>query len=238
MCKQSRTSRSWSPAQWTGFSACIMVEGWWRNCCKDCSTVPGWYHNDAGPKCLSVAAVEETIPSHVYSLSLLEVEYSCMQCIEWLTRNVPPRFWDLFQAHIAHLDYEHKATIQLKGQRSILKHMSHFGAIRVPKEVPASWVTWRDEDTGDVYTDPMNSVYTSVIKLCWPQSDLATGPYNKETVGDHAEAFLAYQWRMRRTKTAIDPFILKFVTMFERLCFVTHVREHHTKQSGGMYVLS
>jgi hypothetical protein len=116
--------------------------------------------------------------------------------------------------------------------------MSHEGAIRVPKEVPASWVAWRDDDTGDVYTDPMNSVYTSVIKLCWPQSELATGPYNKESVGDHAEAFLAYQWRMRRTKRAIDPFILKFVTMFERLCFVTHVREHHTKQSGGMYVLS
>ena len=70
VCKQSRTSRSWSPAQWTSFSACIMVDGWWRNCCKDCSTVPGWYHNDAGPKCQSVAAVEDSITSHVYSLSL------------------------------------------------------------------------------------------------------------------------------------------------------------------------
>ena len=235
MCKQSRTSRSWSPAQWTSFSACIMVDGWWRNCCKDCSTVPGWYHNDAGPKCQSVAAVEDTITSHVYSLSLEEVEYSRIECIAWLTGNVPPIFWDLFQEHITHLDHAHKATIRLKGQRSLLKCMSHEGAIRVPKEVPASWVAWRDDDTGDVYTDPMNSVYTSVIKLCWPQCELATGPYIDETVGDHAETFLAYQWRMRRTRTAINPFILTFVRMFERLCFVSYVREHHTAQSCGMY---
>ena len=70
MCKKARTSRSWSSAQWTSSSVCIMVNGWWRNCCKDCSTVPGWYHNDAGPKCQSVAAVEDSITSHVYSLSL------------------------------------------------------------------------------------------------------------------------------------------------------------------------
>ena len=104
VCKKATPSKSWSPAQWTKSSACIMVNGWWRNCCKDCSTVPGWYHNDAGPKCQSVAAVEDTITSHVYSLSLEEVEYSRIECIAWLTGNVPPIFWDLFQEHIAHLD--------------------------------------------------------------------------------------------------------------------------------------
>ena len=70
VCKKATPSKSWSPSQWTRSSACIMVNGWWRNCCKDCSTVPGWYHNDAGPKCQSVAAVEDSITSHVYSLSL------------------------------------------------------------------------------------------------------------------------------------------------------------------------
>ena len=70
VCKKARTSRSWSSAQWTSSSVCIMVNGWWRNCCKDCSTVPGWYHNNVGPKCQSVAAVEDTITSHVYSFSL------------------------------------------------------------------------------------------------------------------------------------------------------------------------
>ena len=187
---------------------------------------------------MSVAADEVKIPSHVYSLSLLEVESSWVQCFEWLQSKIPSRFWDLFQAYIAHLDYEHKAAIQLKGQRSLLKHMSHFGAIRVPKAVPASWIAWRDVDNGDVYMDPMNSVYTSVIKRCWPQSSLATGPYNKETVGDHAEAFLGYQWVMRSNKKAIDPLIGMFITQFERLCFVTYVRDHHTKQLGGMYIMS
>ena len=38
-----------------------------------------------------------------------------------------------------------------------MKHMSHFGAIRVPKAVPASWIAWRDVDNGDVYMDPMDS---------------------------------------------------------------------------------
>ena len=117
-----------------------------------------------------------------------------------------------------------------------MKHMSHFGAIRVPKVVPASWIAWRDVDNGDVYMDPMNSVYTSVINQCWPESNLATGPFNKETVGDHAEAFLAYQWVLRGKKTPIDPLIGMFVTMFERLCFVTYVH-HHTKQLGGKYLL-
>ena len=238
VCKRARTSKFWSPPQWKNFSAGVVVDGWYRNCCRDCSTVPGWYFNEAGPKSMSVAADEVKIPSHVYSLSLLEVESSWVQCFEWLQSKIPSRFWDLFQAYIAHLDYEHKAAIQLKGQRSLLKHMSHFGAIRVPKAVPASWIAWRDVDNGDVYMDPMNSVYTSVIKRCWPQSSLATGPYNKETVGDHAEAFLGYQWVMRSNKKAIDPLIGMFITQFERLCFVTYVRDHHTKQLGGMYLLS
>ena len=237
VCKRARTSKFWSAAQWNNFSAGVLVDGRWRNCCKDCSTVPGWYFSETGPSCMSVAAAEVKIPFHVYTLSLLEVESSWVQCFDWLRSKIPSRFWDLFQSHIAHLDYTHKAAIQLKGQRSPLKHMSHFGAIRVPKAVPASWIAWRDVDNGDVYMDPMNSVYTSVIKQCWPESNLATGPFNKETLGDHAEAFLAYQWVLRGKKAPIDPFIGMFVTMFERLCFVTYVH-HHTKQLGGMYLLS
>ena len=143
---------------------------------------------------MSVAAAEGKIPTDVYTLSLREVESSGSQCFAWLRNKIPARFWDLFQSHIAHLDYTHKAAIQRKGRRSLLKHMSHFGAIRMPKAVPASWIAWRDVDNGDVYIDPMNSVYTSVIKQCWPEGNLATGPFNRETVGDHAEAFLAYQW--------------------------------------------
>ena len=236
VCKRARTSKFWSPAQWNNYSAGALVDGWWRNCCKDCSTVPGWYFNEAGPKFMGVAAAEEKIPSDVSTLSLLEVASSWAECFEWLRKNIPGKFWDLFQEHLTRLDYQHKAAIRLKGQRSLLKHMSHFGAIRVPKVVPASWIAWRDVDNGDVYMDPMNSVSTSVINQCWPESNLATGPFNKETVGDHAEAFLAYQWVLRGKKTPIDPLIGMFVTMFERLCFVTYVH-HHTKQLGGKYLL-
>ena len=57
-------------------------------------------------------------------------------------------------------------------------------------------------------------------------------------MGDHAEAFLGYQWVMRSKKKAIDPLIGMFITQFERLCFVTYVRDHHTKQLGGMYIMS
>ena len=69
MCKQTKSSRSWSPAQWTSSSVCIMVNGWWHNCCRECSAVPGWYHNDDGPKAQNATAVENTINTHGVSHS-------------------------------------------------------------------------------------------------------------------------------------------------------------------------
>ena len=86
VCKRARTSKFWSPAQWNNYSAGALVDGWWRNCCKDCSTVPGWYFNEAGPKFMGVAAAAEKIPSDVSTLSLLEVASSWAECFEWLRK--------------------------------------------------------------------------------------------------------------------------------------------------------
>ena len=53
--------------------------------------------------------------------------------------------------------------------------------------------------------------------------------------GDYAEAFLAIQWKVRKTKPcAVDPAVSEFVSRFEQL-YSQHILEI---QQGGLYVLT
>ena len=57
--------------------------------------------------------------------------------------------------------------------------------------------------------------------------------------GDYAEAFLAVQWKVRKTRPwAVDPTVSEFVSRFEHLCWVTYFQHSVEIQQGGLYVLT
>ena len=57
--------------------------------------------------------------------------------------------------------------------------------------------------------------------------------------GDYAEAFLAIQWKVRKTKPcAVDPAVSEFVSRFEQLCWVMYLQHILEIQQGELYVLT
>lgn len=169
------------------------------------------------------------------TLEVSQVEAAAATCRAWLQAKISPIFWDMFERHLQNLDYDRKDFIRARGYKSLIKAMSYDGAIRISPEAPAAWVAWRDAHTNQAYMDPGNAVYARVMRLCWPTSNLAAGPYNQETVGDYAEAFLAYQWRRRMDNVAIDPLISTFVQQLECLCFMVYVQDN-TPRAGGLHL--
>lgn len=127
--------------------------------------------------------------------------------MRWCIANVPPRFWDLFKAHLDDLNNLHRDAIiainQSIGQgpgTSLLKHFSYNGAIEIPDTVPDHYIhnTWDFTDPSGRtrrYLDPQNSRYAAVFRWIWPRSlpDLS----NFETIGDVVEAFFGYHWTLK-----------------------------------------
>ena len=196
-CKQSRTRKDWSDAQWwskTCGDPTVQVGGYWRNCCRKCSQVEGWYYNDA----LDVGGSS--------NLELIRIEAASIQ---WLKDNVPTAFWGLMKTHYERLwtepeDEERFRQRQLRLKRycveeglspnkSLLKLISHLGACRIDEETFPSLVPSgsRYPKSDSLYIDVTNKVYAYVLKSAWPEvSTVTDGASNDVTLGDYMEALL------------------------------------------------
>ena len=112
-------------------------------------------------------------------------------------------------------------------RKSLLKHLSYSGAVRLPEWCPPTWMTWKCEATQQSYIDVTNQVYLEVMQSCWPAALEALQISHKECVGDLVEAVLgAYYILTVRRGWQFDFIVEDFIVMFERMCIGTYVQSY------------
>ena len=138
----------------------------------------------------------------------------------WLKKNVPAKLWEEMETMWNEQNLRYRAqpaTINkhngLREQKSLMKLMSYWGAVTVPR-----WaIKWTDaEDDG--MADLGNWNYSRVFKRIWPGSHIAA--YNDLTVGDHVEAFLGWHYSLVRLYEAeFDERATDIIRFLEQACF-------------------
>ena len=110
-------------------------------------------------------------------------------------------------------------------RKSLMKHLSHHGAVRLPEWAPENWSTFKCDAEHQHYIDVTNEIYMDVLRSCWPEALEALQITDKESGGDLVEAVLGayYVLRVRRA-WQFDFIVEDFIVMLERICIGTYVQ--------------
>ena len=147
--------------------------------------------------------------------------------IQWLRRNISVRFWLRFRALLDAGDWQHRAQLEVTNafagfqpNKSLLKNLSHLGAVRVPQGASLGRGHLLFEDEVHLYLDPTNAVYKKVWVAAWPEGPDLLGISAEETIGDLVEAFLGFHWhRVIMGRKAISGLPNYFVQVLEAALF-------------------
>ena len=152
----------------------------------------------------------------------------------WLRKNISSKFWIDTHLWMVEMNQTYREEMiemnhqmGLNERKSLLKHLSYSGAVRLPEWCPPTWMTWKCEATQQSYIDVTNQVYLEVMQSCWPAALEALQISDKECVGDLVEAVLgAYYILTVRRGWQFDFLVEDFIVMLERMCIGTYVQSY------------
>ena len=141
----------------------------------------------------------------------------------WLKKNISSKFWIDSYYWMVEMNITCREEMKdlnrrmgFSERKSFLKHLSHNGAVRLPKWAPENWSTWKCEAEQQSYMDVTNQIYLEVMQIS-----------DKECVGDLVEAVLgAYYILTVRRGWQFDFIVEDFIVMLERMCIGTYVQSY------------
>ena len=153
--------------------------------------------------------------------------------IQWLHANIGPQFWLWFKDLLEDGNTKHRVQLEaantfvgFSGSKSLLKNLSHLGAIRIPPGAKlihggsSNHLLFVDNVTSNTYLDPGNSLYKKVWVASWPEGQAMLGISNENTIGDLVEAFFGYHWfSVIAGPNTLSGLAKEFVEHLERTCF-------------------
>ena len=150
----------------------------------------------------------------------------------WLQKNISSKFWIDSYHWVIEMNITCREEMKdlnrrmgFSERKSFLKHLSHNGAVRLPKWAPENWSCWKCEAEQQSYIDVSNQIYLEVMRSCWPEALESLQMTDKETVGDLVEAILGAHYILRvRQGWEFDFIVEDFIVMLERLCICTYVQ--------------
>ena len=156
----------------------------------------------------------------------------------WLRKNIASKFWDRAHEWMVEMNYKHREDIHRYNERnghsrskSLLKNLSHAGAIRLPDWAPEKWTCYECPVTKTNYLDVRNKNYNEVMQTCWPHAMQELGITNDETAGDLVEATLGYYYFLTVKRCIeLDVVVLDFVIMLERASMSTYLKNEHSEK--------
>ena len=150
----------------------------------------------------------------------------------WLKANIQSKFWIDTHAWMVEKNQTWREEMKdlnrrmgFSERKSFLKHLSHNGAVRLPKWAPENWTHWKCEAEQQNYIDVSNQIYLEVMRSCWPAALESLQITDKEVVGDLVEAVLGAHYILTvRRAWQFDFIVEDFIVMLERLCICTYVQ--------------
>ena len=238
--------KMWSPAQWSLYNPQIVVDGWQRNCCKQCQDIEGWYFNAraAGKEAPNARAAGKEAPTatphpppekHIWKPNTAKMALQCDNCMHWLQRNIGEKCWESMDARMCQINLDRRqelirinSRLNLSDRKSFKKLVPYDGSIRVPDDFPDKLVTWFDPCLKERSLDPGNLIYQKAFRRVWP--NVLPHVQNEETVGDLVEALLAIAWKFRVLGIALSTLALDFVEQLESLICCEYTLYHWGQQ--------
>ena len=201
-----------------------------RNCCTQCSRERDWYNSElefvenaetrkekvwnretgdqrteTEERRRQLEPLEPVVEFPLFQADMIEA-------LQFTSENLSPAFIEMFIENVHWYGrignrYELIKQFVLDNypdwpfNGSPLKFLSHWGAVRVSKELRDAFpgffpITFCDEDTHVSYSDVTNKTYSIVFNMLWPT--LKDYGWSPETKGDVIEALLGWCFLRRR----------------------------------------